>query len=105
MSEVNGGTTRPLDSVIVDHGIIVEAPGEIVIEWKFRRRRQELLCIARASIDTCRKDTWTTQLATTALRSKLELPGLDSELGPYWNCSGHRGRSRRLQQPGRLKPP
>jgi len=101
----HSGATRPLDSVIVDHGIIVEAPGEIVIEWKFRRRRrQELLCIARASIDTCWKDIWKLQLATKALRSKLEV-GLESELGPYWNCSGHRGRSRRLQQPGRLKPP
>eukprot|EP00984_Skeletonema_dohrnii_P017474 scaffold7961_cov73-Skeletonema_dohrnii-CCMP3373.AAC.5 len=90
--------TRPLDSVIVDHGIIVEAPGEIVIEWKFRRRQQqELLCIALASIDTCWKDAWKIQLATKALRSKLELSGL--------NCSCHRGRSRRLQEPGRLKPP
>jgi len=93
------GATRPLDSVIVDHGIIVEAPGEIVVEWKFQRR-QELLCIALTSIDTCWKDSWKIQLATKALRSKLELSGL-----PYWNCSGHRGRSRRLQQPGRLKPP
>eukprot|EP00984_Skeletonema_dohrnii_P006984 scaffold2487_cov98-Skeletonema_dohrnii-CCMP3373.AAC.2 len=92
------GATRPLESVTVDHGIIVEAPGEIVIEWKFRRR-QELLCIALASIDTCWKDTREIQLATKALRWKLELSGLV----PYWNCSGHRGR--RLQQPGRLKPP
>eukprot|EP00984_Skeletonema_dohrnii_P033097 scaffold28586_cov107-Skeletonema_dohrnii-CCMP3373.AAC.5 len=91
------GATRPLDFVTVDHGIIVEAPGEIVIEWKFQRRRQELLCIALASIDTCWKDTCKIQLATKALRSKLELSGLVS--------SGHRGRSRRLQQPGRLKPP
>eukprot|EP00984_Skeletonema_dohrnii_P034303 scaffold33524_cov99-Skeletonema_dohrnii-CCMP3373.AAC.1 len=91
------GATRPLDFVIVDHGIIVEAPGEIVIEWKFQRR-QKLLCIARASIATCWKDTWKIQLATKALRSKLELSGLVS-----W--SSHRGRSRRLQQSGRLKPP
>ena len=98
----HSGATRPLDSVIVDHGIIVEAPGEIVIEWKFRRR-QVLLCIALTSIDTCWKDTCKIQLATKALRSKLELSGLEFELG--WNCSGHPGRSRRLQQPGRLKPP
>eukprot|EP00985_Skeletonema_marinoi_P023691 scaffold15914_cov140-Skeletonema_marinoi.AAC.11 len=96
------GATRPLDSVTVDHGIIVESPGEIVIEWKFRRR-QVLLCIALTIIDTCWKDTCKIQLATKALRSKLELSGLVSELVPYWNCSVHRGR--RLQQPGRLKPP
>jgi len=91
------GATRPLDSVIVDHGIIVEAPGDIVIEWKFRRRQELLcLCIALTSIHTCWKDTCKIQLATNALRSKLELSGLV----PYWNYSGHRGRSRRLQQPG-----
>jgi len=98
------GATRPLDFEIVDHGIIVEAPREIVIEWKFQRR-QELRCIALASIHTCWKDACKIQSATKALRSKLELSGLNSELGPYWNCSDHRGRSRRLQQPGRLKPP
>eukprot|EP00984_Skeletonema_dohrnii_P013628 scaffold5653_cov95-Skeletonema_dohrnii-CCMP3373.AAC.3 len=98
------GATRPLDSEIVDHGIIVEARREIVIEWKFQRR-QELGCIALASIRTRWKDACKIQSATKALRSKLELSGLNSELGPYWNCSDHRGRSRRLQQPGRLKPP
>eukprot|EP00984_Skeletonema_dohrnii_P020229 scaffold9794_cov103-Skeletonema_dohrnii-CCMP3373.AAC.4 len=98
------GATRPLVSVIVDHGIIVEAPGEIVIEWNFQRRQELLLCIARAgtSIATCWKDTLKIQLATKSLRSKLELSGL---VLPYWNCSSHRGRSRRLQQSGRLKPP
>jgi len=94
------GATNPLDSELVDHGIIVEAPREIVIEWKFQRR-QELGCIVLASIHTCWKDACKIQ---SALCSKLEL-GLNSELGPYWNCSDHRGRSRRLQQPGRLKPP
>eukprot|EP00984_Skeletonema_dohrnii_P028895 scaffold19089_cov156-Skeletonema_dohrnii-CCMP3373.AAC.8 len=98
------GTARPLDSEIVDHGIIVEAPREIVIEWKFQRR-QELGCITLASIHTCWKDACKIQSVTKALRSKLELSGLNSELVPYWNCSDHRGRSRRLQQPGRLKPP
>ena len=98
---------RPLDSPIVHHDVVLDAQEEIVIEWEFHRRQQLIrITPLLASIGTGWKNARKIQRVSKALRLQVELPGLHSELGPYWTRFVYRERRLgRRYMPGRLKPP
>ena len=98
---------RPLDSPRVQHDVVLEAQEDLMIEWEIHRRQQLIrITPLLASLDTWWTNARKIKRAPKALRLKIELLGLHSELGPYWTRFVHRERRQgRRYLPGRLKPP
>mmetsp|Transcript_23815 Transcript_23815/g.38788 ORF Transcript_23815/g.38788 Transcript_23815/m.38788 type:complete len:829 (+) Transcript_23815:357-2843(+) len=87
------GVRRIIKSLRAHDAVILETPREVIIKWEFQR--QQRVCFAPL-VDI--KDTnlanasRVTEFKTLHSRAMVESVRLHSDLGPYWNQWGVRGR-------------